>query len=128
MPKQLTEDHHAISHSTIKENITVKTNCWEFKNCGREAGGKNAIGMGVCPAAIDGRLHGVHGGKNGGRTCWMIAGTLCEGAVQGTFGTKYRNCEQCDFYRTTRKEEGANFQLSVFLLNKLKVGLRTTAS
>jgi hypothetical protein len=98
----------------------MKKNCWEHKKCGRELGGMNAALMGVCPAAIDSRLHGVHGGKNGGRTCWMIAGTLCGGKVQGTFSMKYKTCEQCDFYQNTKAEEWPDFKLSVFLLNKLK--------
>ena len=70
--------------------------------------------------STDSRLHGVHDGKNGGRACWVIAGTLCGGTVQGTFGTKYKTCEQCDFYQNTRAEERSNFKLSVLLLNKLK--------
>ena len=98
----------------------MKKNCWEHKNCGREPGGKFAATMGVCPAATDVRLDGTHGGKNGGRTCWMIAGTLCGGKVQGTFGAKYKTCEQCDFYQNTKAEEGRDYKLSVFLLNKLK--------
>jgi hypothetical protein len=98
----------------------MKKNCWEHKNCGREPGGRNAVSLGVCPATTDSRLHGVHGGKNGGRTCWMIAGTLCGGKIQGTFGIKYKTCVQCDFYQSIRAEEGSNYRLSVFLLNKLK--------
>jgi len=98
----------------------MKKNCWEQKNCGREPGGKNAAALGVCPASTDNRLHGTHGGKNSGRACWMIAGTLCGGTVQGTFGAKYKTCEQCDFYQNTRAEEGSGYLLSVFLLNKLK--------
>jgi hypothetical protein len=104
----------------MEENITMKMNCWEFKNCGRESGGKNIDAMGVCPSSTDARLHGVHGGKNSGRTCWMIAGTLCGGEVQGTFGMKYKNCEQCDFYKKVRQEENSSFNLSIILLNKLK--------
>jgi len=98
----------------------MKTNCWEFKKCGREQGGKNVDTMGTCPAVTDRRLDGTHGGKNGGRTCWMIAGTLCGGKVQGSFGMKYKNCEQCDFYKAVRVEEGMNYKLSVLLLEKLK--------
>ncbi|GBD98556.1 hypothetical protein BMS3Abin07_00576 [bacterium BMS3Abin07] len=57
----------------------MKRNCWEFKGCGREPGGKNAEGLGVCPAATYERLDGIHRGKNGGRVCWIIAGTMCGG-------------------------------------------------
>lgn len=98
----------------------MKKNCWEHKNCGREPGGKFAATLGVCPASTDFRLNGVHGGKNGGRSCWVIAGTLCGGKIQGTFGVKYKTCEQCDFYQSVKAEERSNFVLSVMLLNKLK--------
>ena len=47
-------------------------NCWEYWGCGRESGGVNAIEEGVCPAARETRLDGVHGGRNGGRACWAV--------------------------------------------------------
>ena len=97
----------------------MKKNCWEHKNCGREQNGRNSEASGICPAVTDRRLDGVHGGRNGGRTCWMIAGTFCGGTVQGTFGRKYKNCELCDFFQQTKREEGQDYQLSVFLLNRL---------
>jgi len=109
-----------IFNLIYEERIAMKKNCWEFKGCGREPGGKNSSALGVCPATTDDRLNGVHEGKNGGRTCWMIAGTLCGGKVQGTFGMKYKNCEVCDFYQKIREEEKTRFQLSVILLQKLK--------
>jgi len=75
-----------------------KLNCWEFKKCGRELGGSNAFELGVCPAATDVHLDNVHSGIHAGRACWVVAGTLCEGIVRGTFAQKYRTCGQCDFY------------------------------
>ncbi len=98
----------------------MKQNCWEFKQCGREQGGNNVHSLGVCPAATELRLNGIHGGKNAGRACWVIAGTLCGGTVQGTFGLKYKNCEVCDFYKSAKVEEKSEFQLSPLLLNKLR--------
>lgn len=98
----------------------MKQNCWEFKKCGREPGGKNVQELGVCNAATHPRLHGIHGGKNAGRACWVLAGTLCGGAVQGTFAQKYRNCETCDFYKLVKKEEFPEFRLSVALLEMLR--------
>jgi hypothetical protein len=77
----------------ITEVITMKANCWEVKKCGREAGGKNARELGICPATTDTRLHGVHEGKNAGRACWILAGTLCGGKLQGSFGEKFKNCQ-----------------------------------
>ena len=76
----------------------TRLNCWEFKKCGREPGGIKAVELGVCPASTEMRLNGVNNGKNAGRTCWAIAGTLCGGKVQGTFALKLGNCMNCQFY------------------------------
>ena len=97
----------------------MKRNCWEVMECGREPGGKNAEEFGICPAAVDKRLDTVHGGKNAGRACWVIAGTFCEGAVQGTFALKYRDCSSCRFFRQVKTEEGTEYQTSLVLLKKL---------
>lgn len=97
----------------------MKKNCWEVKNCGREPNGTKEKEFGVCSAAINSRLDGIHSGKNGGRTCWVIAGTLCGGKVQGIFAAKQQNCLKCDFYRTVHQEEGSNFKLSGSLLEQL---------
>ncbi len=98
----------------------MKTNCWEFKKCGREPGGFRVAELGICPAAERPYLDGTHGGKNAGRACWVIAGTFCGGAVQGTFAQKYKTCEQCDFYRQVKQEERHMFVLSATLLSELK--------
>ncbi len=98
----------------------MKKNCWEYKGCGRERGGKNEKKLGLCPATVDARLNGVHGGVNAGRACWVMAGTFCEGEVQGTFAQKYRDCVLCDFYQLVRKEEGSNYEISLQLLKKLR--------
>ncbi len=103
-----------------------KMNCWEFKKCGRELGGARKD-LGVCAAAVEYRLHGVHDGKHGGRACWVVAGTLCGGQEQGTFAKKYHNCEKCDFYRTVKQEEGKGFLLSILLLQKLNAAPSITA-
>jgi hypothetical protein len=68
-------------------------NCWEFKKCGREAGGAKAKDLGVCPAWP----------KDGNR-CARVAGTLCGGKVQGTFAMKVVNCMACDFYQSGNHE------------------------
>lgn len=84
-------------------------NCWEVKKCGRQPGGAKAAELGVCPAALETKRDGVNQGKNGGRICWALAGTLCGGVVQGTFVQKAGNCVNCDFYKQVRKEEGSSF-------------------
>lgn len=94
----------------------MKKNCWEFKNCKR---GPGSNGNG-CPAWHEARLDGIHDGKNGGRSCWVVAGTFCGGNVQGTFAKKYNTCEKCDFYRAVKQEEMARFNLSGTLLAKIR--------
>lgn len=96
-----------------------KVNCWEFKQCGREPGGTHSKDIGVCPAAVEEGLNGVHGGKNAGRSCWVVAGTLCGGAIQGTFAKKLLNCLDCDFFRLVEKEEGQKFFFPKILINML---------
>jgi hypothetical protein len=98
----------------------MKQNCWEVKKCGREVGGVKTAEMGVCPAATVKQMHGVHGGINGGRACWIVKATLCGGAVQGSFGQKFTNCQQCAFYKLVRHEEGTGYTLAPELLERMK--------
>jgi eukaryotic-like serine/threonine-protein kinase len=80
-------------------------NCWEYKKCGREPGGANSKELGICPAAVEVKVDGINRGKNGGRCCWAVAGTLCGGKIQGTFSNKAMSCLRCNFYKLTWKEE-----------------------
>jgi len=79
-------------------------NCWEFRKCGREPGGSNICEQGVCPAAAETRVDGVNGGKNGGRACWVIAGTMCGGKPQGTYAAKIANCQVCGFHEKVQAD------------------------
>ncbi len=99
---------------------TGKKNCWEVKQCGREYGGRNTHDCGVCPACSYEKLDGVHGGKNAGRSCWVVAGSMCGGEIQGTYAQKHRNCHTCDFYMKVKSEEHADFQFSVVLLARVQ--------
>jgi hypothetical protein len=93
-----------------------KLNCWEFKKCGRNPGGAKAREMGVCPAAMEARTDGVHGGKNGGRACWAVVGTYCKGKVQGSFASKMSDCMMCDFHQMVCAEEGnARLHIKIIL-------------
>ena len=85
-----------------------KLNCWEFKKCGRQPGGKKAETLGLCPAAVDESFGGINNGKNAGRICWAVAGTCCGGKVQGTFAEKRRSCVTCGFYKYVQKQEGTS--------------------
>jgi hypothetical protein len=92
--------------------MTVKKlNCWELMRCGREPGGENAVKLGVCPAAVDHRFTGTNDGENAGRYCWRVAGTLCNGEVQGTFAEKALTCCKCEFFLLVVDEEGPAVEL-----------------
>jgi hypothetical protein len=97
-----------------------KFNCWDFKKCGREEGGSLAQELGTCPALTEQKLNGIHGGRNAGRVCWVVAGTLCGGKPQGTFAKKYNECGLCDFYNNVKKIEKGNFIPTIYHLNKLE--------
>lgn len=83
----------------------MKQNCWEFKRCGRQSGGSKAQELGICPVTTHAELDGAHGGKNAGRACWVVAGSLCGGKIQGTYAQKLTNCWRCDFMNAVKKEE-----------------------
>ena len=85
---------------------STKLNCWEVLQCGREPGGLNAKEEGTCPAAIDKAFDGFNQGLRGGRICWLVAGTFCEGEIQGTFAKKQLSCRSCNFYKQVHTEEG----------------------
>lgn len=87
----------------------MKLNCWEFKKCGREEGGSKVDELGVCTASTDTHYDGKNRGRNAGRKCWHMEGTLCGGSKQGTFSTKVGNCIKCDFFNLVKEEEGDYF-------------------
>lgn len=95
-------------------------NCWEFKRCGREPGGRLAEELGVCPAATYEAADGFLGGTNGGRACAFVAGTFCEEVLQGTYREKSKDCWDCAFYRLLRREYGAAFSVPGFALYLLE--------
>jgi signal transduction histidine kinase len=66
--------------------------------------------LGICRAAIESRCDGMNGGTNAGRVCWLVAGTLCGGAVQGSFANKMSSCLDCQFYQKVREDEGAGLK------------------
>lgn len=98
----------------------ARANCWEFKGCGRQPGGSKAGMLGVCPATTTVALDGSNGGRNGGRACWVIAGTLCGGVVQGTFAAKMANCLSCEFYGLVTSEQGPDHQTTREMLDRVR--------
>ena len=89
------------------------SNCWEFLKCGRQPGGAKVGEFGVCPAATEKSGDGINNGKNSGRICWLVGGTLCGGMIQGSSAAKLDNCTQCEFFKLVQNEEGANFVLGI---------------
>lgn len=79
-------------------------NCWNWKNCGRYPGGPKANELGVCPAAVNTKADGFLGGRNAGRACIYVAGTLCGGSRQGSFKDKEKHCMECDYYKALKRE------------------------
>jgi hypothetical protein len=108
--------------------MSQKQNCWEIKHCHREPGGSMTKHLGVCPVALAAEYDGVHGGRNAGRACWVIAGSMCEGKVQGSFVEKFDSCKACDFYQLVMEEEkdsasgfaATPFGMMVYLRNRIK--------
>ena len=90
----------------------AKKNCWEVMKCGREVNGANIISLGVCPVALLNDFEGVNGGQNGGRFCWGVAGTLCDGSVSGSSVQKLANCINCRFLKQVNTEQGRDFVLT----------------
>ncbi|MDH3394209.1 MAG: hypothetical protein OEL66_09380 [Desulfobulbaceae bacterium] len=71
-------------------------NCWEIMECGREQGGDRMTELGECIASKEGLGH----------SCWAIAGTLCEGEVQGTMAQKLGFCTSCQVHRLYNRSRG----------------------
>jgi hypothetical protein len=97
-----------------------KLNCWEYKKCGREPGGAKVSELGVCPSTTETGVDGVNSGKNGGRVCWVVAGTFCRGKVQGTLAQKLSSCLTCDFYKLVADEEEEKFVVVKDILARLR--------
>jgi hypothetical protein len=102
--RKIMEEHGGFIHaeSNVDEGSTFslyfpyqgpaeceKISCWEFTGCGRD---KDATIK--CPAY-----------PNYGRVCWAVAGTFCEGKVQGVFAQKCEDCQKCTFYQKKTKGE-----------------------
>ncbi len=86
-----------------------RQNCWQFKQCGREPEGARVAELGVCPAAIDTSHNGTNRGKNAGRYCWSVAGTMCDGKLHDIYAHKLLCCIECDFFKIVQEQETREF-------------------
>jgi len=75
---------------------TKLLNCWEIKKCERQKGGKKVNELGECIASKE-RM---------GHSCWVVAGTLCSGKIQGTFAQRNRFCISCKVYHLYNRSSG----------------------
>ena len=96
-----------------------KMNCWEFKQCGRIPGGSKVDKLGICPSYTTEKTDKINEGKNGGRVCWVIAGTFCDDYIQGVYAAKLANCINCDFYKLVQQEQGKQWQGAKQILSLL---------
>ena len=85
--------------------MAAQLNCWEVRACGREPGGARVEKLGVCPATTFEDLDGRNGGVNGGRACWCVPDTGCEGEQSLSFAQKVTDCLACDFFLSVDDEE-----------------------
>ncbi|MDA8171889.1 MAG: ATP-binding protein [Nitrospiraceae bacterium] len=76
-----------LPHQSDEESLNVQ--CWEYMKCE----GKRDASI-KCPAY-----------PNFGRICWVVAGTFCEGKVQGIYAQKWEDCKKCDFYIKVNNKE-----------------------
>lgn len=81
--------------------------CWEYKKCGRQPGGASAGQQGICPGATFVQTE-----------CWLLAGTLCDGEVQGTYAQKYESCIICDYYNRMQEYNTKRPRTSFFLFGQ----------
>jgi len=84
---------------------SAKMNCWDFKRCNSNTGNDRIKKSDVCPVFSKTALDGINGGKNGGRSCWLIPGTLCGSRIQRAIIPKSIACRLCDFKRHVLREE-----------------------
>ena len=105
----------------VRRYMERRLNCWEYKICGHGPDTNKSSRL-TCPAVSERRLDGVHNGDQVGRACWVVAGTCCNGDVQGKFAQKYNTCMNCDFYKKVLNEEGHKFQITLILMKRLREG------
>jgi hypothetical protein len=92
--------------------MTQKLNCWQYNNCGREAGGLLADVLGVCPVSLSMKHDGANGGQAAGRVCWRVSRASQRREISATGLGK--PCHQCTFFiRVRYEEEGESYATGV---------------
>lgn len=83
-----------------------KLNCWEFMKCGKEPHGAHLKGSAPCPVAVESSAHGLNGGINGGRICWVINDILRQCDVNCSHVHHQSSCFSCEFRYKVTADEG----------------------
>ncbi len=79
-----------VQRAADNEDTRRKQNCWEVSNCGKEN---------YCLAGTSTLFDGMFGGRNGGRFCAFIDGTLCKDGAPMDPEEKIRRCASCHFFK-----------------------------
>jgi hypothetical protein len=87
----------------------MSINCWEFHGCGCQPGGKNADLHNPCPIPLDEKYDGINNGKNAGRYCWKVIGTMSDAEPKCTEAMKIRECTKCDFFQLVKVQQRDSF-------------------
>jgi hypothetical protein len=74
--------------------------------CGRGIGGDKVDESGSCPVASETPANNLNGGINGGRICWIIAESCCNGEVKCSTFHRKDSCFSCEFRYKVTAEEG----------------------
>jgi hypothetical protein len=83
-----------------------KLNCWEFMKCGKGPSGNGNSKAGICPVATETSANALNGGSNGGRICWIVSETCCNGKVKCSDLHRTSSCFSCEFRYKVTMEEG----------------------
>lgn len=87
--------------------MTYRLNCWEYFECGREPGGKNAETEDICPVTVKTEFNNSNQGKNAGRCCWAVSKN------ESDLGTQFSTCLSCPFFAAVQYEESRFFELNL---------------
>jgi len=74
--------------------------------CGKEEHGEKLNGSGPCPVSVESSAHGLNGGVNGGRICWVITDILHQCDVSCSHVHHKSSCFSCEFRYKVTTEEG----------------------
>lgn len=81
--------------------------CWEYRKCGRQLGGENVAEFGYCPAALA-----------PDDNCWLVAGTMCSGTIEGSYAQKIDTCIICGYYSKMQEYNAKRPRTRFFLFGQ----------